>query len=768
MAEQNYLDQLNEAQRAAVEYTDGPELVVAGAGSGKTRVITYKIAYLLDHGHRPGGIMALTFTNKAAREMRQRIGSLVGEEIAARLWMGTFHSIFSRIIRRHADRLGFKSDFTIYDAADSKSLVKNIIRELKLDDKIYRPGQVLADISHAKNMLFSPEDYAADKEIQAQDARANRPDTAEIYRIYRDRCRIAGAMDFDDLLYYTDVLLRDNDDIRQLYRDRFSYILVDEYQDTNYAQHVIIRQLCEGTDKLCVVGDDAQSIYAFRGANIRNILDMSKAFPSLRTFKLEENYRSTRNIIGAANSLIAANTEQIRKEVYSNKEDGELIEVLGAYNEYEEAGAVVSRINSVRRRHGLAFNDVAVLYRNNVQSRVIESALRERNIPYRVYGGLAFYQRKEVKDAISYFRLSVNPNDDEALTRIVNTPKRGIGDTTVGKLRKAALDNGVSIYAVLSEPQTYGLDVNRGTMGKLKAFAGMIADFNEKAASGMEASSLANMIVEQTGLMREYLSENTPEFVSKRENLQELLKGVAEYNQRTVSDGVDGSMGDFLSEISLLTDQDTPAGDDAVTLMTIHAAKGLEFGAIFIIGAEENLLPSDKCRGPKDVEEERRLMYVAITRAKRYCMISFASNRTMAGRTDSTNPSRFIYDIDARFLRLNTGTKLPGRRTAAPRPRPVFTPRPVDISEVKIRQAIGIQPQNEASAPVAAPALPYRLHDISELSAGMNIEHSSLGRGTIAQVVNEAERGHRIIVQFATGGAPRTLLLKFARFTIIK
>ena len=429
----DYLDKLNSAQRAAVEYLGGPELVIAGAGSGKTRVLTYKIVHLLNMGHYPGRILALTFTNKAAREMRERIEALVGQAVASRLWMGTFHSIFSRFLRMHADRIGFSPNFTIYDSADSKSLVKTIIKELKLDDKIYRPGIVLNAISQAKNNLYSPEDYAADTELTNSDKNSGRGRTHEIYRLYRDRCRIAGAMDFDDLLFYTNVLFRDNPDVLAHFRQYFSYVLVDEYQDTNFAQHLIVRQLCETTQNLCVVGDDAQSIYSFRGANIRNILDFKKVFPSQRTFKLEENYRSTRNIIGAANTLIAANREQIPKEVFSNNADGERIEVVQAYNEYEEAYIVANRIAQVRMRYRCPLSEIAVLYRTNAQSRVLEEALRGRNLAYRVFGGLAFYQRKEVKDAVSYFRLAVNPDDDEAFRRVINTPKRGIGDTTLGK-----------------------------------------------------------------------------------------------------------------------------------------------------------------------------------------------------------------------------------------------------------------------------------------------------------------------------------------------
>jgi len=769
MPADNYLTQLNEAQRAAVEYLDGPQLVVAGAGSGKTRVITYKIVHLLANGHKPWQIMALTFTNKAAAEMRERIGKLAGEEVASHLWMGTFHSIFSRILRRHAEKIGFKSNFTIYDTADSKSLIKTIIREKKLDDKIYRPGQVLNDISWVKNQLITPEDYFKDKELMESDARAHRDRMAEIYQTYRDRCRIAGAMDFDDLLLYTSILLRDNPDVLEMYREYFSYILVDEYQDTNFAQHAIVRQLCQGHDNLCVVGDDAQSIYSFRGANIRNILDLSKSFPNLRTFKLEENYRSTRNIIGAANSLIAINKDQIRKDVFSNNETGDPIEVAQSFNDYEEASTVAARILQVRRRFGLSLNDVAILYRTNAQSRVLEEILRGRNIAYRVYGGLAFYQRKEIKDALSYFRLSVNPYDDEAMVRVINTPKRGIGKTTVEKLQTTAIAEGTSIYDVMLNPDKYYLNISKSTKSKLSDFAGMLEGFGAKVSDDIDVSTLANHIIEKTGLLKEYLSENTPENISKRENLQELLKGISDYAERNQETPENAGMASFLAEVSLLTDQDTDKHtDDCVTMMTMHAAKGLEFGAVFIVGAEEDLIPSDKCRTQSAVEEERRLMYVAITRAKRFCHISYARQRIINGKTNSVVPSRFISDIAPRYLRLMTGTRLQRRstyggetRSAEPiriqeRPRTI-TPEPVRISKT-----IGATQTKSTSSTNA----PFSLHNASELSVNMIITHSVYGTGKIIKI-DLNETGDRIIVSFQDG-TNRTLLLKFARFTIDK
>lgn len=767
---ENYLDKLNSQQRDAVVYTDGPALVIAGAGSGKTRVLTYKIVHLLGQGFEPWRILALTFTNKAAREMRERIEQLVGPRTASSLWMGTFHSIFARILRQNAERIGFKPSFTIYDTADSKSLVKSIIKEMDLDDKIYKPSVVLSAISSAKNSLVSPEQYALLKDAMEADRQCRRPLIYAIYRTYRDRCFAAGAMDFDDLLYYTNILLRDNPDVLHHYQEYFRYVLVDEYQDTNFAQHAIVKQLCEGRGNLCVVGDDAQSIYSFRGANIRNILDLNKTFPGLRTFKLEENYRSSRNIIGAANTLIAVNTDQIRKEVFSNKETGDPIEVAQAYNDYEEAAMVVSRLMQVKRRLGLAFNDIAILYRTNAQSRVLEEALRNRNVPYHVYGGLAFYQRKEVKDALAYFRLSVNPYDDQALERVINTPKRGIGDTTVNKLKQGAISKGVSLYDVISHPDRYEVELNKGTKTKLSNFAGLINFFIAKASADIDAYTLAKDIIQETGLLNMYMSDSTPENISKQENLYELLHSVEDFTQSSLKDNPENSgMADYLATVSLLTDQDTDEAGDRVTLMTIHAAKGLEFGAVFVVGVEENLLPSGKSHTATEIEEERRLMYVAITRAKMFCMLSFVKQRTLNGSTQQAIASRFITDIDSRYLRLMTGTRLQRRSTyggETPRPRRVIinqpVPTPQDIPPVKVSQTIGA---STAPRPSAGNT-PYTTHDIKELSVGMTIIHSIYGEGVVKELKPDPN-GDRIIVTTADGSS-RTLLLKFARFTINK
>lgn len=773
----SYLDKLNEAQRAAVEYLGGPELVIAGAGSGKTRVLTYKIVHLLANGYSPRDILALTFTNKAAREMADRVAALAGQEVASKLWMGTFHSIFSRFLRMHADRVGFNSNYTIYDTSDSKSLLKSIIHELKLDDKIYRPGQVAADISNAKNNLYSPEDYAADADLMRSDSNAGRPRVVDIYRVYRDRCRIAGAMDFDDLLYYTNVLLRDNPDILEKFRSMFSYILVDEYQDTNFAQHLIVRQLAGVSQKLCVVGDDAQSIYSFRGANIRNILDLKKSFPSLRTFKLEENYRSTKNIIGAANTLIAANKEQIPKEVYSNKETGEPIEVVQCYNDYEEAYVVANRLAQVRMRTHMPLSDFAVLYRTNAQSRALEEALRNRNIAYRIYGGLAFYQRKEVKDAVCYFRLAVNPDDDEAFRRVINTPRRGIGETTVKKLLACAIDAGVSMYKVAGNPAEYGLEVNRGTVLKLQAFASLIDSFVKRNVKGEDAAQLARNVFNTTGLIQEYVSDTTPENVSKHENILELLKAVDNFTEsaREINGDKEAGMADFLAEVSLLTDQDMASPDaDAVTLMTIHSAKGLEFGGVFVVGVEEELLPSAmSMHSASEVEEERRLMYVAITRAKRFCMVSYARQRSINGKKVQTFPSRFLRDINPRYLRLMTGSSLDsasdfryGTGLHGSYVEPIPDERSPYRSAVpdSLRAPAGSVPKPKAKAPQTPGG--HSTHSAADLVKGQRIEHPIFGFGVIREV-DTSRTDDRVVVEFSSDGSRRTLLLKFARFKIL-
>lgn len=773
MVTEDYLQQLNGQQRAAVEYVDGPSLVIAGAGSGKTRVLTYKIVHLLGCGYEPWRILALTFTNKAAREMRERIEALVGTAVASKLWMGTFHSIFARILRTNADRLGFKSSFTIYDSADSKSLVKTIIKDLALDDKLYKPSAVMSAISTAKNALISPEKYAADRELMRADADARRPRIHEIYRIYRDRCFTAGAMDFDDLLYYTNVLLRDNPDVLRHYQEFFRYVLVDEYQDTNFAQHLIVARICEQHHQLCVVGDDAQSIYSFRGANIRNILSMRDTYPGMKLFKLERNYRSTQNIINAANSLIEKNTEQIRKAVYSENSPGDLIEVVSSYSDLDESAIVANRISQVRMLTHDSYDEFAILYRTNAQSRILEESLRKRNIPYRIYGGLSFYQRKEVKDAVAYFRLAVNPDDDEALRRVINFPARGIGETTVNKVARAAMDAGVSMMAVLNDPDGYGLEVHSGTRRKLAAFAEMIRRFADKVASGDDALAVASEIIRTTGLLSMLITDRTPESISKQENLNELLAGVKEFTEMRREEGeVELGLASFLGQISLATDQDSDdVAEERVTLMTVHAAKGLEFNNVFIVGVEEDLFPSSMAQGSvSEIEEERRLLYVAITRARSFCMMSFASNRYRNGQPALCSPSRFLHDIAPCYLNMKAGATIGAPRSR----RPSYSDyvAAARMAHYPVRQASPSPAAARATAPAAsAPTsgdasfstMPGA--DGSRLKSGMVIEHNRFGRGTIIEV-DTSQPDHRIKVVFDNSGE-KLLLLKFAKFKII-
>ncbi|MBD5373458.1 MAG: UvrD-helicase domain-containing protein [Bacteroides sp.] len=752
MIDSNYLEQLNEAQRAAVSYCDGPQLVIAGAGSGKTRVLTFKIVHLLHQGIDPWRILALTFTNKAANEMRERIKAMVGERTASRLWMGTFHSIFRRILAAHTDRIGFKPGFTIYDSADSKALVKTIIKEMDLDDKIYKPSVVLNAISGAKNALISPAAYKASAEIIAADRHARRPQLYQIYETYCRRCFVANAMDFDDLLYFTNVLFRDNPDILHHYQEFFSYVLVDEYQDTNFAQHLIVNMLTRQSGKLCVVGDDAQSIYSFRGANIDNILQLKRQYPTLRTFKLEQNYRSTRVITNAANSLIAKNKEQIPKNVFSLNETGDKIELVRAYSDIEEGYQVATRIISRRAASHDSFEDYAILYRTNAQSRQLEESLRKRNIPYRIYGGLSFYQRQEVKDAMAYFRLSLNPDDDEALRRVINTPTRGIGATTLNRLTRAAMENGVSIWSVISDLGNYDTGIAAAAAKKLQLFADLIRRFADLNLRGENAFTVAEQIITASGLIAQYISDHTPESIARRENLEELVSAVREFVEERLEEGnSDITLADFMGMASLATDQDTKDDDDQaterVTLMTAHAAKGLEFNNVFVVGVEEDLFPSSMANStPREIEEERRLLYVAITRAKRFCMLSYATNRFRNGQTVWPSPSRFLRDIDPQYL------SHPTAQTIDDDPIPQ-APSLKPYSSYKSYKSYNSEP--------TAPRQPEQ--DAPEV--GAKIEHPKFGRGTVTSV-DTSQPDTRITVNFETAGT-RTLLLKYAKFTIL-
>lgn len=649
------LNDLNESQRKAVEYIDGPSLVIAGAGSGKTRVLTYKIAYLLQQGVKPWNIMALTFTNKAAREMKERIGKLVGQDLAQHLYMGTFHSIFSRILRAEAQHIGFNNNFTIYDETDSRSLIKTIVKDLKLDEKVYKPASVHSRISMAKNNLMSAENYARDKDLYQADQRAKMPRVGDIFMTYVQRCQQANAMDFDDLLTLTFKLFQEHEDIRKKYADRFDFLLVDEYQDTNHAQMRIVMQLCKEKERVCVVGDDSQSIYSFRGANIDNILSFQSRFKEARLFKLEQNYRSTQSIVEAANSLIKHNSNQIPKNVYSKNDKGERLIYKPAYSDKEEALIVCREIKRIKRQDDCQYSDFAILYRTNAQSRSFEEEFRKQGIPYRIYGGLSFFQRKEIKDVIAYFRLVANPDDEEAFKRIINYPARGIGNTTLAKIATCALDNHVSFWQVISSPEHYGLGVNKGTLAKLESFRLMISGFVEKSAS-MNAFDLGDTIVKESGISADIYKSGSrdPEDLARQENLEELLGGMQSFVEECREEGreQEAYLTDYLQGVALLTDLDSKGDDDEprVSLMTVHASKGLEFPTVFVVGLEENVFPSAIVSTLRELEEERRLLYVAITRAEKHCVLTSAKNRFRYGKMEFGNPSRFIKEIDSAFI----------------------------------------------------------------------------------------------------------------------
>ena len=649
------LNDLNESQRKAVEYIDGPSLVIAGAGSGKTRVLTYKIAYLLQQGVKPWSIMALTFTNKAAREMKERIGKLVGQELAQHLYMGTFHSIFSRILRAEAQHIGFTNNFTIYDETDSRSLIKTIVKELKLDEKAYKPASVHSRISMAKNNLMSAENYARDKDLYQADQRAKMPRVGDIFMTYVQRCQQANAMDFDDLLTLTFKLFQEHEDIRKKYADRFDFLLVDEYQDTNHAQMRIVMQLCKEKERVCAVGDDSQSIYSFRGANIDNILSFQSRFKGAKLFKLEQNYRSTQNIVEAANSLIKHNNNQIPKDVYSKNDKGECLIYKPAYSDKEEALIVCREITRIKRQDDCQYSDFAILYRTNAQSRSFEEEFRKQGVPYRIFGGLSFFQRKEIKDVIAYFRLVANPDDEEAFKRIINYPSRGIGNTTLAKIATCALDNHVSFWQVISSPDHYGLGVNKGTLAKLESFRLMISGFVEKSAS-MNAFDLGDTIVKESGISADIYKSGSrdPEDLARQENLEELLGGMQSFVEECREEGreQEAYLTDYLQGVALLTDLDSKGDDDEprVSLMTVHASKGLEFPTVFVVGLEENIFPSAIVSTLRELEEERRLLYVAITRAEKHCVLTSAKNRFRYGKMEFGNPSRFIKEIDSAFI----------------------------------------------------------------------------------------------------------------------
>ena len=798
------LSQLNDSQRIAVEYCDGASLVIAGAGSGKTRVLTYKIAWLLMQGMKPWQILALTFTNKAAREMKERIGRLVGEENARYLQMGTFHSVFARILRAEAENIGFNSNFTIYDQTDARSLVKTIIKEMDLDDKVYKPSSVADRISMAKNHLLLPQAYAQSAWAR-DDASQKRPQVANIYIRYMERCRQANAMDFDDLLVQTWVLFKNHEEIRQKYVDKFHFVLVDEYQDTNFAQQAIVYQLTKERQKVCVVGDDAQSIYSFRGANIDNILNFQSQYNNTKLFKLEQNYRSTQLIVQAANSLIRRNERQIPKNVYSKNEHGEKLQLKPAYSDREEAMIVTQDIKRLKRQDRCNWSDFAILYRTNSQSRSFEEQMRKDNIPYRIYGGLSFYQRKEIKDVIAYFRLIANPNDEEAFKRIINYPARGIGDTTVSKIIQTAQTYGVSLWQVIKEPILFPMDVSKGTMTKIQAFRELIEGWIGRVNTE-DAYTLGHDIIMNSGISKDIYSGRNPEDISRQENLEEFLSGMQDFvESRREEDMADEVyLPDFLQEVALLTDLDSDTGDenDKVTLMTIHSAKGLEFLTVFVVGLEENIFPSPMCTNSmRELEEERRLLYVAITRAEKHCILTCAQNRFRYGRMEYDTPSRFIRDIDPELLDThseaggaeghkaynrydggaygtgNTGGYSRSSRYESEGPEWMQNPRPVATqfrADPKPRAVAPRQPEKPVDPfgpnfkrvyNAVAPRPMASDPSASDLREGCRIEHQRFGIGEVVKIEGTGENT-KATVAFRNAGT-KQLLLKFAKFKII-
>ena len=769
----DYHKELNPSQCDAVLYTEGDSMVIAGAGSGKTRVLTYKIAHLLEEGVDPWSILALTFTNKAAGEMKQRIAARVGENRARYLWMGTFHSIFSRILRSEADKIGYTSNFTIYDQTDSQNLIKSIVKEMQLDDKTYKPSVVQNRISNAKNRLITASAYIQNADIYKHDQFKHIPMAGKIFERYEQRCRQSDAMDFDDLLLNTFILFRDHQDVQEKYGTSFRYILVDEYQDTNYAQHCIVWQLTRHGANVCVVGDDAQSIYSFRGANLDNMLKFSKLYPDSKLFKLEQNYRSTQTIVEAAGTLIDKNHAQIKKKVFSENEQGDKIKVLCAHSDLEESEIVVNRLLDLHTFKDVPWREMAILYRTNAQSRPLEEALRKRGLPYKIYGGLSFYQRKEIKDVIAYMRMCVNPNDEEAFKRIINYPARGIGQTTVGRILSSAMESGVSLWTVLCSPADYNLEVNQGALSRLTAFRTMMEGFMAEA-SASTAYKLAQRIVDETGIMRELKADTTVEGESRMQNVDELMNNIAQFCKDREEEGNDKCrMTDYLSEVSLLTDQDNETEDDVekVTLMTIHAAKGLEFDAVFIVGLEEHLFPSDMSGDDeRQIEEERRLMYVAMTRARKHLTLLYATTRFKYGSVDFCTPSRFLKEIDARYLsgtvpfgsgenyriskpQLEQKGTVPGAQF---RPKAGFESKPV----TKPWEHGKFQKVTESMLKDSTPA------QSSALKVGNVIEHERFGLGTVLSI--EGTGGDaKAVIKFLNLGE-KTLLLKFARYKVLK
>ena len=773
------LKDLNEAQQQAVSYIDGPSLVIAGAGSGKTRVLTYKIAYLLQQGMKPWSIMALTFTNKAAREMKERIGKLVGNDLAQHLYMGTFHSIFSRILRAEAEHIGFNSNFTIYDESDSRSLIKAIVKEKGLDEKTYKPAAVHAKISKAKNNLMSAEAYDADADIFMQNKRSNMEKMGEVYREYVQRCKQANAMDFDDLLVLTFQLFRDHEEVRRKYAERFDFILVDEYQDTNHVQMSIVMQLCREKLRVCAVGDDSQSIYSFRGANIDNILNFQRQLPGTRLFKLEQNYRSTQTIVEAANSLIRHNRNQIPKEVFSRNAEGEKIQYKPAYSDKEEALIVAKDIKRIKRQDDCGYDDFAILYRTNAQSRSFEEEFRKQGIPYRIYGGLSFYQRKEIKDIIAYFRLVANPDDEEAIKRIINYPARGIGATTVAKVAACAHENQVSIWEVIGEAAHYGLNVNKGTLTKLENFRLLISSFIDRSHT-LDVYALGDAIIKEARISEDIMQGKDADDLARQENLEEFLSGMQTFVAERQEEGrMDETfLSDFLQDVALLTDADSDGEKDEprVSLMTVHAAKGLEFATVFVVGLEENIFPSPiAATTMRELEEERRLLYVAITRAEKHCILTNAQNRFRYGKMEFDNPSRFIEEIDPELIegegmksRSSSSSSYGGYGGRMPWDRPqrsYSSPKPVASQFMADPKPSYTSPKPASSSTSLKPASSSSSSS-SSLREGVKIEHQRFGVGEVLKLEGSGENA-KATVAFTHAGT-KQLLLKFAKYTIIE
>ncbi len=760
----NYLDQLNSSQKEAVVNTQGPTLVIAGAGSGKTRVLTYRIAHLLKEGNSPHKILALTFTNKAAREMKERVASIVGHEIAKNLWMGTFHSIFARILRYEAEKIGYPSSFTIYDTSDSRNLIKSIIKEMKLNDKEYKPAAVLSRISSAKNDLVTPAAYARDTNRIMEDQASRKPLIQEIYTSYMRQCYKSGVMDFDDLLLNTNILFRDSPEILEKYQNHFKYVLVDEYQDTNYSQYIIIKKLAEKHKNVCVVGDDAQSIYSFRGAKIENILNFRNDYPGYKLFKLEQNYRSTQNIVNAANSIIAKNSKQIQKVVFSEKLVGNKIKVNNAYSDIEEGYIVVNDIKEKHSMQGYEYQDFAILYRTNAQSRIFEESLRKASIPYKIYGGLSFYQRKEIKDLLAYCRMTINPTDQEALKRIINYPARGIGKTTLDKLEAAASSSGKSIWEILLNMNATGKLFNSGTIRKLQSFAGLIQGFRASIKQ-LSAYELVTEIATQSGMMKDLYQDRSPESISRQENIQELLNGIHEFVRNREEEGKENDLVNFLEEVSLLTDKDNENEDDInkIALMTIHSSKGLEYKNVYIVGVEEGLFPSNMTMDSESgLEEERRLFYVAITRAEENACLSFARTRYKYGESSFCRPSRFINDIDPQYIefaddQIKVMDKPHKFSTPSSQKKSFSSPsKPLDKPGYNFKK---VNPQKQTTL-----GKPVHFNN-SELTPGTLVEHIRFGKGKIVRIEGESTNA-KAIVEFENAGQ-KQLLLKFAKLKIL-